>query len=158
MENLYIPYIERTEKNSLHAKSAHQVPLKCGLPFSQYTRLWLISCDTADLQARAPILYKVLCAFGDPQNWLDSGLKKGRASHHLGLQKAAQKNKNKCSCIFKSTYSATSQEIKNIINDHWNKVMIIKVILLVTVVLLVLSLRNINLLHTLNLENVSDNS
>ncbi len=75
-------YRKDTAKNSLlHAKSAHSMPLKRGLPYSQF-------CSKKyDFEAKAQNLYMDFKSQGYPNKWLDTVLEKASS-----LQKQEERN------------------------------------------------------------------
>ncbi len=111
-----------TAKNSLlHANSAHPMPLKHGLPYSQFLRLHRICSGREDFEAKAQSLYMDFKSRGYPNKWLDTALEKvSSLQKQEEINLTMNKRNRNFSCIFKSTYSPLSNDIKTIIKNHWH--------------------------------------
>lgn len=91
-----------TEKNNLlYVQSAHPTSLKCGLPFSQFTRQ--ICSDRIDFKTKPMLLYSDFSSRGYLDIWLDTALNEICSSSNNSVPK----EKNEI-------------EIKHIANTHWH--------------------------------------
>ncbi len=91
--------------------------LKRGLPYSQFMRLFCICSNKDDFEAKAQNLYSDFRSRGYPIKWLDTALDKIRS---LPEDTSLTPKNKKFSCVFKSTFSPLSPEMKKAINNHWH--------------------------------------
>ena len=112
-------YTKSTDRNSLlHASSAHPVPLKKGLPYSQFLRLKRICSNDSDFEEKAGEMYKRFLARSYPKSWLDTALNQVYQMDMNAPRQTREKKKHSVTCA--TTYSPLSREIKDTITKHWH--------------------------------------
>lgn len=114
-------YRKSTDRNSiLHGQSFHPIPLKRGLPISQFNRIRRICSSDSDYQLQADELTKRFQQRRYKNDWISNARQKFETvTQSECLEKVkSKKTQTKINCVIQ--YSPLSKDLEKIIHKHWH--------------------------------------